>query len=533
MLKKISLWFLISTFIVLLTPLSGVYAQDDEPPQTGLEKRNDGSWTTHQEELDFLEELSQKSDRMEYEVYGYSAEGRPMHLVKVGYPSPGTNEDIADGRNIFIMGTMHGNEPSGREMTLKTMRDLAYSDDPEMIELMEKSTILFLPTANPDGREANIRRVQDDIDPNGDGLALKTPERRIYAGIQNEFQPDIVWDAHERTSGLNIAVLGNLNLNVDQDLQELNYDLIDNYIFPHLEEGEFTYEYYPPSGRPTNVRGLSGLRHSIGILTEGSWSDDPLLRVAGQMQTSEAILQFYSERFDEVGDVVSASRESKQKIGREQSEPFYLDGMVGELPEDDADILDPPPCGYLINERQKEIMDTQIDLFSLDIEEMNGGYFITMDQPMMTVVPFLLDENSQYKVVNGLAVYDCSELETLDPPALPVPEQFSTDFTEYEAGDIPHDWNEYWGSSNWEVQDEPKRLEHIVSEGEGKRLLTWDKADEIQGDVEVAALVRADSEGNLFQTHLHGYGKEDSEYGYYLDVSKTHNENTISIKRLY
>jgi len=526
--------------MLLSAPVSGqVHAQAEEPPQTGLEIRNDGSWTTHQEELDFLEELSQKSDRMEYEVYGHSAEGMPMHLVKVGYPAPDTNEEIAEGRNIFIMGTIHGNEPSGREMTLQTMRDLAYSEDPEMIELLKKSTILFLPTANPDGREANIRRVQDDIDPNGDSIFFMTPEHRVIAEIQNEFKPDIVMDAHERISGPNISVLGNLNLNVDSDLQELNFDLIDNYMFPDLEDGGFTYDYYPPSGRPGNIRGMTGLRHSIGILTEGSWTDEPLVRVDGQMQSVESILRFYSERFDEVGDVVAASRENKQRIGREQSEPFYLEGMVGldgeedEFPEDESDILDPPACGYLINERQKERISTQIDLFSLEVEEINDGYFITMDQPMMTVVPFILDENSIYKRANGLAVQDCSELETLNPPALPVPEQLNTDFSEYEAGTVPRDWTEYWGDSDWIMQDEPKRLEHNVEEGEGKRLLTWDKVGEVHGDVEAAAVVRSDSLGELFQIHLHGYGNEGNEYGYYLDASNHHNENMVTINRLY
>jgi len=49
---------------------------------------------------------------VEYGTYGESAEGRPMHLVKVGYPEP--KADVANGRNIFIVGTFHGNEPSVR-----------------------------------------------------------------------------------------------------------------------------------------------------------------------------------------------------------------------------------------------------------------------------------------------------------------------------------------------------------------------------------------------------------------------------------
>src|SRR5699024_4968413 len=125
-------------FVLLIPIAENANAQDNEAPKTGLEIRNDGSWTTHQEELDFLEELSEKSERMVYEVYGKSAEDRPMHLVKVGYPEPRSNQEITDGRTILIEGTFHGNEPSGREMALKTMRDLAFTEDPEMKDLLEK-----------------------------------------------------------------------------------------------------------------------------------------------------------------------------------------------------------------------------------------------------------------------------------------------------------------------------------------------------------------------------------------------------------
>lgn len=521
------LFVMLAVFIITGT----ASAQNDEPPQTGLEIRNDGSWTTHEEELKFLEELTEKSDRVEYKVYGHSAEGLPMHLVKVGYPRPGSDEEVAEGRNIFIMGTIHGNEPSGREMSLKLMRDLAYTEDPEMLELLEKSTILFLPTANPDGREANRRRVEGDIDPNRDAITLKTPEHQVIAGIQNEFQPDIVLDAHERISGPNISVLGNLNLNVDEDLQQLNYDLIDNYMFPDLEEGGFTYDYYPPGAIPTNVRSMSGLRHSIGILTEGSWTDEPLVRVDGQMQAAESILRFYSERFDDIGRVVSESRTNKANAGRE-GEPFYLGGRVG-VPATESETLDPAPCGYLLNERQFDRISSQIELFSIEVEAINNGYFVSMAQPMMTVIPFIMDERSPQKLTNGLAVYDCSDVGSMEPPSLPTPEQFETDFSEYEAGLIPDDWSTLWNDSEWTVKDQPKRLEHVVTDDENKRLLMWDKVGEVHGDVEIATVVRSNTDGELFQVHLHGFGTDGRENSYYLDVSKKHNESTIGISRLF
>src|SRR5699024_5655340 len=136
--------------------------------------------------------------------------------------------------------------------------------------------ILFIPTMNPDGREANVRRNIDDFDLNRDHLMLKTPEVQTLASVQEEFKPDIILDAHERMSGPNMSLLGNLNLNVDTDLRELNVDLFEDFMFPDLENAGFTVDYYPPGARPTNTRSMSGLRHSIGILTEASWTDEPL-----------------------------------------------------------------------------------------------------------------------------------------------------------------------------------------------------------------------------------------------------------------
>lgn len=538
--KRTVSFIMILSLVLSVSPFTALAAQvtvngqeeDNDIPKTGLEIRKDGSWTTYQEELDFLEELSEKSDRMEYSVYGESGEGRPLHLVKVGYPRPGTDEEIASGRNILIVGTFHGNEPSGREMALKLMRDLAFTDDPDLLELMEKSTILFVPTMNPDGREANKRRNKDNFDLNRDALMLKTPEHQTLAKIQKTFKPDIILDAHERMSGPNISLLGNLNLNVDKDLQQVNERLIDDYMFPDLEEAGFTVTHYPPGALPINTRNMSGLRHSIGVLSEASWDDEPLVRVAAQMEAAYSLLRFYQEEFDLVGEIVSKAPENKKRDGENRSKPFYLDGWVGNLPDDESAILDPPPCGYLMNEVQRERIERQIELFEIQLQEVNNGYFVTMAQPMMTVIPFILDPRSEIKLVNGVAVNDCSELESLEPPNIPEPSQYQTDFTHYDAGEKPSDWTELWGDSHWTIQDNPKRLEHVVTDGADRRFLAWDKVGEVHGDVEVAALVRANNEGELFQVHLHGSGRVGTENGYYLDVTKKHGKTSIRISRL-
>src|SRR5699024_3535893 len=150
--------FLAIVLFMAMNPPTG-YADNsvqsmEDSPTTGFEDRDGDSWTTLEEEAAFLEEISELSERVTYTQIGSSVEERPIYMAKVGYPEPPSDDEIADGRNVLIMGTPHGNEPAGREMTLKTLRNLAFSDDPETIEMLSETTILFVPTPNPDGRYA-------------------------------------------------------------------------------------------------------------------------------------------------------------------------------------------------------------------------------------------------------------------------------------------------------------------------------------------------------------------------------------------
>src|SRR5699024_9895639 len=130
-----------------------------------------------------------------------------IYLVRVT-DGPKTDEEIQEGRKIFVMGTPHGNEPAGRESALEFIRDLAFADDPEMLELLSKGTILFTPTSNPDGREANTRGNADGLDNNRDNLNLTSPEGQTLARTLNYFEPEITLDLHERgAEGAQVQVL--------------------------------------------------------------------------------------------------------------------------------------------------------------------------------------------------------------------------------------------------------------------------------------------------------------------------------------
>lgn len=418
--QKVITVFTILLLVATMSPITGqaLAAEDDpvEEPTTGFEDRDGDGWTTHDEELAFLEEVATLSDRVTYTEIGRTVEDRPLHLVRVGYPEPPTDEEIAEGRNMLTIGTQHGNEPAPREMALQTLRNLAFTEDPELLDQMSETTFLFIPTANPDGREANTRANADGIDINRQHLSLLTLESQYIASVLDYFNPDIAIDAHERpraTGNPDMEMLWARNLNVDENVQSLNREMVEDYLFPDVEDAGFSTGLYGSpggagGGEETILRNMLGLRNGIGLLTESAGSQDPTYRVEAQLATVEAVIDFYRERFDDVVDAVEEAPDRQADRGADASEPFYLDGADNWDP---TNVLVNKPSGYLLTNDQANDMETHLDLFSLETENVaNQGIFIGMDQPHMTVVPYLFDARATNNEVEGIALYDSEDV---------------------------------------------------------------------------------------------------------------------------
>ena len=512
-----------------------------EPPKTAFEESDGEDWTTHKEELDFLNTIASESERVSYSMIGSSVEGRPLNLVKVGFPEPPSEDEIEDGRNILIMGTHHGNEPAGREMALKLLRDLAFSDDQETIDHLSRVTILFIPTINPDGREANKRFSAEDVDLNRDHLNLKTPEIQAVDRMLSKYHPDIVIDAHERTgSKTDLMTLWPENLNVDESLRTINKKMIKDYLWPDVKKAGFTTGLYSSptskvSGGERVETNMAALRHSLILLTESSRAREPKERVKAQMVAAQSTLRFHREQLEDVAKVVIDAPKKKAAIGANRSEPFYLDGGTNRDIIKSA-VLDPPPCGYLINTEQADELSQQIELFSLETQKVSkNGVFITMNQPMMTVIPLLIDKKAKYNEVNGKRLDNCSNPGSVKPPETPENKQYKTDFSKSIKGKQPSNWSVLWQDGGfWQVKKKDSVLKHVVSEEEqGRQALTWDKMGEVSGDVEISSVVRAQNAGETkFQLGFHMLGTDvgSSQSAYFMEVFNAGNSSSASSK---
>ncbi|MFA1819688.1 M28 family peptidase [Virgibacillus oceani] len=417
---KVITIFMILLLVATISPVAGqaLVADPEEAPSTGFEDRDGDGWTTYEEEQAFLEEVAASSDRVTYTEIGRTVEDRPLHLVRVGYPEPPSDEEIAEGRNMLTIGTQHGNENAPREMALQTLRNLAFTEDPELLDQMSESTFLFIPTANPDGREINTRRNADNIDINRQHLSLITLESQYIASVLDYFNPDIAIDGHERpnaTGNPDMEMLWPRNLNVDENVQDLSQEMVEEYLFPDVEDAGFSTGLYGSpggagGGQETILRNMLGLRNGIGLLTETAGQQDPTYRVDAQIATVEAVIDFYRERFDDVVDAVENAPDRQAERGADESEPFYLDGADNWDP---TNVLENKPSGYLLTNDQASEMETHLDLFSLETENVaNQGIFVGMDQQLMTVVPYLFDARATNTQIEGIALYDSEDVGT-------------------------------------------------------------------------------------------------------------------------
>ena len=393
------------------------------PPQTGFEQRDGADWTTHEEELEFLAEVDRRSKRVKIEVIGRTKEKRPLHLVKLGVPAPASANKARQQPTLMFVCSQHGNEPAGRETCLKLLRDLAFTDDKGLIAQLRKTTILFVPSANPDGRAANTRENTDGVDINRDHLNLVTPEARAIASVVKEWKPDVSLDLHEYGPSLpllyddEVLYLWPRNLNVDPQIHGLSKVVGEDYIREDIERAGYsadTYGMYAVADQDIHqsagdgdegiMRNAMGLRHSLGILVESAVTADPRnspeevvdeaalnrRRVNSQMVVSHAVLRFMEEQGDLARHATATAPKRKTLEGRRRSAPVYFGGADNQAPTAEQ-IVDPPPCGYELMKKQYLGMREVFGLHGISSRKTGDTYGVYMGQPAEPVIPLLLD----------------------------------------------------------------------------------------------------------------------------------------------
>jgi hypothetical protein len=401
-------------------------------PRTGFEKRNGASWTTHEEEVAFLKEVARRSKRVRLETIGRTEQGRPLHLVSIGNPKPGSTKRPT---TMFVC-SQHGNEPAGRETGLALLRDLAFTDDKTLLRQLSEQTVMVVPSANPDGRAANTRENSTGVDINRDHLTLSVPESRAIAEVLRDLGPDLVLDLHEYGPSVpvlyddEVLYLWPRNLNVDAAVRDLSRTLAEEYIGKGAIAAGYTADEYglykvgPQQVTQTAgdedegiCRNAVGLRHALGVLVESAVTadprngptevvDEPALnrrRVASQTQVTRDTLRFMRDQGTVARYVTESAPGRKKNEGLRRSAPVYFGG-ADNTPPTAAQVVNPPPAAYVLSKGDAKDIADVLRLHGIRTKGAGSTVRVEMGQAAEPVIPLLLDARGRRHIAEAKPV---------------------------------------------------------------------------------------------------------------------------------
>ncbi|KAA6212863.1 carboxypeptidase [Streptomyces albofaciens JCM 4342] len=403
-------------------------------PRTGFETSGGARWTTQPEERDFLAAVDRASDRVRTDRIGTTAQGRPIRLIRIGAPAPRSAEAARHGNTVLLICSQHGDEPSGREACLSTVRDLAFAGDRATRRFLERTSVLVVPTANPDGRAADTRGNSAGVDINRDHLALRTAEARAMAAVQRDHRPDVVYDLHEYTPVApyytkDLLSLWPRNLNTARAVHGESTALSERYVRPAAAGAGFSTGIYgiwtdPETGEPVKqvagdgqeriLRNTAGVKNSVGLLVEtrvdaltDAEKADPALnnrrRVTSQRAALRGLFDFATERRGRIESATTRAR----LAGYADRGPVYLGGADNEPPAADR-ILRDPPCAYRLDNRQYAQVKDELTLHGVALRrDGRGGAVVPLRQPLRALVPLLLDGRAEYHLTAATPLKGC------------------------------------------------------------------------------------------------------------------------------
>src|SRR6056297_266490 len=236
--KKIMALFALFVWSTFLS--AQLQRPDDFFPNYGQE------FLPHHEVIRYMEHVAQNSDRVEWQTYGESTQGRPLGLAIVSTPDnlqrlselkerqqralldPDAPADTSLPVIVWLSHGVHGNEPGATASALLNLYQLARADQMNLAARLEQMIVIVDPCLNPDGYDRYVQFYRSTrgrqpqpaahsaehdepwpygrvnhyhFDLNRDWLWQTQPESRARLAAYLEWRPHVHVDFHEMYPG--------------------------------------------------------------------------------------------------------------------------------------------------------------------------------------------------------------------------------------------------------------------------------------------------------------------------------------------
>ncbi|MFC1500343.1 M14 family zinc carboxypeptidase [Candidatus Zixiibacteriota bacterium] len=313
----------VAVSIFLLSAAGPAMAQSDL--QTPAEASGFTEYTTYADMMTYLQAVQASTLEMRLAIYGESYQGRELPVAI--FSRPGIREPweaLVSQKPIAVLtGNVHGGERTLRESLLILIRDLA-TPGTAANRLLDDLIILVVPSANPDGLEAQPRPSRGNawgIDLNRDYMKLEQDALAAYsAEIINTWHPHILVDGHNGGSyPYNVTYQSNSNDTPDPRITQLCDEEIFPFMNAMMEENGYRSFYYSGTGRspgvwngggsdPRIARNYLGFANCIGILFESPGGQEMELGVLSGVVGYMSILEYTARNPGKVMSTVSNAR---------------------------------------------------------------------------------------------------------------------------------------------------------------------------------------------------------------------------------
>jgi len=186
------------SFLILLSVSTSCFSQDRDLAENLIkshQKYKEAALTHRRfKHKDIQPLIEKRRNNKLYEVskVGESFEGKSISMIKAGNGP----------HKIMAWSQMHGDEPTATMATFDILNFLESKNDgldALRKNILDSTTIYFVPMLNPDGAERYQRRNAQGFDLNRDAVFLQAPESRILKELQNKIRPEFGFNLHDQS----------------------------------------------------------------------------------------------------------------------------------------------------------------------------------------------------------------------------------------------------------------------------------------------------------------------------------------------